>query len=261
MIVGKVVGSVVSTRKNERLIGQTAKRQAVTNYKKTISSIKREMGTDHTVSIDDKKYNCIYMLITKGKAMTNKERFIEIFRSKIKREGAEKLLDYICSSGSDFFTAPASTRFHGAYEGGLLEHSLNVYECLCDFVKRPRFREKYGFTFSEESLAIAALLHDLCKTNFYKTEMRNVKKNGVWESVPYYTIEDNLPYGHGEKSVYIISGFMKLTREEAFAIRYHMGFAEDENKRNVGKSFELYPLGFALHMADMEATYFLEGKD
>ena len=168
------------------------------------------------------------------------------------------MLDYLIEK-TDFFTAPASTRFHGAYEGGLLEHSLNVYECLCDFVKRPRFRDTYGFVFDEESLAIAALLHDVCKTNFYKTEMRNVKKNGVWESVPYYTIEDSLPYGHGEKSVYIVSGFMKLTRDEAFAIRYHMGFSGPEDANQVGKALEMFPLAFALCVADMEASYYMEG--
>ena len=112
---------------------------------------------------------------------------------------------------------------------------------------------------SEESVAIVALLHDLCKVNCYKEGRRNVKgPDGKWESVPTYEYDDQLPYGHGEKSVYIITGFMRLTREEAFAIRYHMGFSEDESKRNVGKAFELYPLGFALHTADMEATYFLE---
>ncbi len=190
--------------------------------------------------------------------MTNREKFIEIFNSKITREGADKLLEYI-ENKTDFFTAPASTRFHGAYEGGLLEHSLNVYECLCDFVSRPRFCEKYGFKFSEESLAIVALLHDLCKTNFYKTEMRNVKKNGVWESVPYYTIEDSLPYGHGEKSVYILSGFLKLTRDEAFAIRYHMGFSGPEDANQIGRALELFPLAFALCVADMEASYYMEG--
>ena len=193
--------------------------------------------------------------------MTNKEKFIEIYTSCIKREGADKLLDFLTSPDkSDFFTAPASTRYHGAYEGGLLEHSLNVYECLDDFCKTNRFRNKFGFTFSDESIAIAALLHDICKVNFYKTEMRNVKKNGVWESVPYYTIEDNLPYGHGEKSVYIASGYMKLTREEAFAIRYHMGYSSDrEDPRNVSLAFEMFPLAFAVHVADSEATYFIEG--
>ena len=191
--------------------------------------------------------------------MTNKEKFMEIFTSCVTREGADKLLEYI-ETKTDFFTAPASTRFHGSYEGGLIEHSLNVYECLCDFVKRPRFRDKYGFSFSEESLAIVALLHDICKTNFYKTEMRNVKKNGVWTTVPYYTIEDNLPYGHGEKSVYIASGYMRLTRDEAFAIRYHMGYSSEfEDIRNVSKAFEMFPLAFAVHVADSESTYYVEG--
>ena len=191
--------------------------------------------------------------------MTNREKFLDIYNSLITREGADKLLEYI-ECKTDFFTAPASTRFHGAHEGGLLEHSLNVYECLCDFASRPRFKEKYGFSFSDESLAIVALLHDLCKTNFYKTEMRNVKKNGVWESVPYYTIEDNLPYGHGEKSVYIISGFLKLTRDEAFAIRYHMGFSGPEDTNQIGKALEMFPLAFALCVADMEASYYMEGN-
>ncbi len=190
--------------------------------------------------------------------MTNREKFLQIYKEKITREGADKLLDYLTSDKCDFFTAPASTRYHGAYEGGLLEHSLNVYECLCQIV--PRLHEKYGFEFSEESLAVAALLHDLCKVNFYKTEMRNVKKNGVWESVPYFTIEDNLPYGHGEKSVYIISGYMRLSRDEAFAIRYHMGFSGPEDPGNVGKAFELFPLALALSWADMEASYYMEGS-
>lgn len=190
--------------------------------------------------------------------MNNREKFIEIYKSCITREGADKFLDYLCEK-TDFFLAPASTRFHGAYEGGLLEHSLNVYECLCDQVKHSRFCEKYGFSFSEESLAIVALLHDVCKTNFYKTEMRNVKKNGVWESVPYYTIEDNLPYGHGEKSVYIISGYMRLTRDEAFAIRYHMGFSGTDDANQVGRALEMFPLAYLLCMADMEASYYVEG--
>lgn len=190
--------------------------------------------------------------------MTNREKFLQIYQEKITREGSDKLLEYLTSDKCDFFTAPASSRYHGAYEGGLLEHSLNVYECLTQIV--PRLHDKYGFTFPDESLAIAALLHDLCKVNFYKTEMRNVKRNGVWEAVPYYTIEDNLPYGHGEKSVYIISGYMRLTRDEAFAIRYHMGFSGPEDAGNVGKAFEMFPLALALSWADMEASYYMEGS-
>ena len=190
--------------------------------------------------------------------LENKEKFINIYKAYIKRDGADKLLEYLCSS--DFFTAPASTRFHGSYAGGLCEHSINVFECLKDIMERPRMKEVYGVKHSDESIAIASLLHDVCKVDFYVESTRNVKENGVWKSVPYYTIEDKLPYGHGEKSVYIISGFMKLTRDEAFAIRYHMGFSTGEDLNNVGKAFEMFPLAFAVSVADMEASYFLESK-
>ncbi len=194
-------------------------------------------------------------------AMTREERFISIFKSKIRREGADRLLDFLCSDNSDFFTAPASTRYHGSYPGGLLEHSLNVYDCLRDYLARTRVREVYGLDYSEESIAIVALLHDLCKVNFYVESTRNVKENGVWKSVPFYTIDDQLPYGHGEKSVYIISGYMRLTRDEAFAIRYHMGFSTNDDANMVGSALAKFPLAMALFVADMEATYCLEGKD
>ncbi len=196
-----------------------------------------------------------------GEAMTNEERFISVFKSKIHREGADKLLEFLLSDNSDFFTAPASTRYHGAYPGGLLEHSLNVYDCLCDYLARPRVKEVYGLDYSEESIAIAALLHDLCKVNFYVESTRNVKENGVWVQKPYYTIDDKLPYGHGEKSVYIITAYMRLTRDEAFAIRYHMGFSGTEDNNNVGAAFAKFPLAVALATADMEAAYFVEGTD
>ena len=192
--------------------------------------------------------------------MPNRERFIEIFRRDIKREGADALLSYLMSDSCDFFRAPASTRFHGSYEGGLLEHSLNVYDCLCDYMARKRVKDVYGIEYSAESIAIAALLHDLCKINFYVESTRNVKENGVWKSVPYYTIDDRLPYGHGEKSVYIASGYMRLTRDEAFAIRYHMGFSGPEDMNSVSSAFEMFPLAFALNVADSEAAYFVEGK-
>lgn len=190
--------------------------------------------------------------------MDKREEFLSLYQENIKREGADKLLEYLQSPQSDFFEAPASTRFHGAYAGGLCEHSVNVYHCLKAYVERERVRETYGFTTSDESIAIAALLHDLCKVNCYKPGTRNVKENGVWKSVPTFEYSDDLPYGHGEKSVYIITGFMRLTREEAFAIRYHMGFAGTEDQRNVGEAFQRFPLAFALSTADMEATYFLE---
>lgn len=196
--------------------------------------------------------------------MTAKEEFISIYKDKIKREGADKLLEFL--EKSDFFTAPSSTRFHGSYEGGLVAHSVNVYHCLTDYLSRPRTKELYGMDYSEETVAIVALLHDVCKINFYSVDFRNKKNDetGQWEKVPYYTINDTLPYGHGEKSVYILSGYFygenRLTREEAFAIRYHMGFSGIEDKNTIGRALEMYPLALALNVADMEASYYLEGS-
>lgn len=194
--------------------------------------------------------------------MSGKEEFIEIYKSQIHREGADALLDYL-ENKSDFFTCPASAKFHGAYAGGLCDHSLNVYHCLADYLARERVQELYGVEASGESIAIAALLHDLCKIGCYKSGTRNVKNEvtGQWEKVPTFFYEDPMPYGHGEKSVYIISGFMKLKREEAMAIRWHMGFSGGEDARLVGQALEQYPLAFALSVADMEATYFLEGEE
>lgn len=193
--------------------------------------------------------------------MNNKERFIEVYKKYIHREGSDKLLEYLMSHSSDFFDAPASARYHGNYDGGLVEHSLNVYDCLKDYLERTRVKTTYGLNYNDESIAIVALLHDLCKINCYKKGTRNVKENGQWKQVPTFEYNDTLPYEHGEKSVYMISGYMRLTREEAFAIRYHMGFSGSEDARNVGAAFEMFPLAFALSTADMEATYFIEGKN
>ncbi|MBQ8351897.1 MAG: HD domain-containing protein [Clostridia bacterium] len=193
--------------------------------------------------------------------MTAREEFIKIYQENIHREGADKLLEYLDSPASDFFTAPASTRYHGSREGGLCEHSINVYKCLKSYLARPEVAAEYGLSYNEETVAIAALLHDICKVNCYKVSQRNVKgPDGRWQSVPYYEFDDQLPYGHGEKSVYIASGYMRLTREEAFAIRYHMGFSTEMDARNVGNAFAAYPLAIALYIADMEATYFVDDK-
>ena len=193
--------------------------------------------------------------------MTDKEKFLQIYNGNIKREGADKLLEFL--EKSDFFTAPASTRFHGAYEGGLLRHSLNVYECLVAYLERERVKEQYKLSVSDETAAVVALLHDVCKVNFYTISYRNSKneKTGQWEKLPYYSINDTLPYGHGEKSVYMVSGFMRLSREEAMAIRWHMGFSGIEDKNTIGAALEKYPLAFALSVADMEASYFIEGRE
>ncbi len=191
----------------------------------------------------------------------NQQRFTEIFKENITRPGSERLLEWLNSDGSDFFTAPASTKYHGAYEGGLCEHSINVYYCLKEYLARERVKNEYGLDYSDEAVAIVALLHDLCKVNLYRTGYRNAKnEQGVWEKVPYYEFHETLPYGHGEKSVYIISGFMRLTRDEAMAIRWHMGFSGEENTNTIGKALELFPLALAAHIADMEATFYVEGK-
>ncbi|NLF34624.1 MAG: hydrolase [Clostridiales bacterium] len=190
--------------------------------------------------------------------MSSREEFIEVYNANITRPGAKELLQFL-EEKSDFFTSPASVRFHSAYAGGLCDHSLNVYHCLADYLARERVSELYGLSYSDESIAIVSLLHDLCKAGCYKTGSRNVKgEDGKWKAVPTFLFDDPLPYGHGEKSVYIISGFMRLSRDEAMAIRWHMGFSGTEDNRMVGRAFQRYPLSFALSVADMEAAYLME---
>ena len=185
--------------------------------------------------------------------MDYRAEFLEIFQQKVSRPGSEKLLAWLDTT--DFFRAPASTRFHGACESGLVMHSLNVYHAL-----RERSFEEGD---SEETFAICGLLHDLCKANFYKPGTRNVKNEvtGQWEKVPSYSIEDAFPYGHGEKSVYLIERFMRLRTAEAVAIRWHMGGFDDSvrgGSRAMGEAFYQYPLAVKLHLADLTATYLLE---
>lgn len=192
-----------------------------------------------------------------------KDKFIKAYTENITRPGADKLLAWIESS--DFFTAPASTRFHLSSPGGLLEHSLHVFErmkaiCANEATITPGFNEP-----SMETIAVCGLLHDICKANFYAVEMRNRKNDqGRWEQYPFYVVDDKLPYRHGEKSVYIISGFMRLSREEAMAIRWHMGFSDNDFQGggySVGNAFDKFPLAVLLHIADLQATYLDETGD
>ena len=190
--------------------------------------------------------------------------FITTYRTFIKRDGADKLLEYL-SSKSDFFTAPASSRFHYDFEGGLCAHSLNVFRRLVKLLEG-EYGADWKDTFSPESVAIVGLLHDVCKINYYKISYRNVKneETGQWEKKPIYTVEDELPYGHGEKSVYIVSGFMRLTREEAMAINWHMGGFDDRVRGGsftVGQAFYKYPLAALTHTADFLATYIDEREE
>ena len=181
--------------------------------------------------------------------------FIRIFQENITREGSAKLLEWL--KKSDFFRAPASTKFHSAHAGGLCEHSVKTYYRFLQNLEM-EYAEESEEKVSPESAAIIALLHDVCKVNYYKEEMRNVKVDGEWVQKPYYTVDDALPYGHGEKSVYIISGFMRLTRDEAMAINWHMGGFD---QRVLGGSYALsdvfykYPTALLFHLSDVQATY------
>ncbi len=189
--------------------------------------------------------------------MASKEEFLEIFYD-IDREGADKLLDWL--EKSDFFTAPASGRRHSNFRGGLCEHSVKVYKRLVKILEG-EFGENWGKRFSPESVAIMGLLHDVCKVNTYTEDVRNVKVDGRWEQRPYWKYEDTLPYGHGEKSVYILSAFIKLTREEALAINWHMGEYDprvQSGSVSMGDVYYKYPICLLLHLADLSATYFDE---
>lgn len=190
----------------------------------------------------------------------NKEQ-IEFFRntlSGIDRDGMDALIQFV--EKSDFYTAPASARFHLAREGGLLEHSINVYNSLM------RKKHSEGSLWHDvladvpdESIAITALLHDICKTYYYSVEMRNKKVGSEWIQVPSYRVEDKIPYGHGEKSVMMIEEYMKLKPMERYAIRWHMGpYSGEQDWNTLGAAMEKYPLVIALFEADMEASHIIE---
>ena len=161
---------------------------------------------------------------------------------------------------TDFFKAPASTRFHGNYEGGLLEHSLNVYHLLKEKLSHKPYSDIVKA--SDETIILITLLHDFCKANYYTVDYRNRKnEDGVWVKEPYYTVNDTIPYGHGEKSVMMITKFIDLTLEEMYCIRWHMGFTEPKELYNtISTVYERYPLALALHEADLEASYILESR-
>lgn len=179
-----------------------------------------------------------------------KDKIIELL-SSTERKGIDKVIKYL--EGSDFFEAPASTRYHGNYKGGLAEHSLNVYEI---FKKK---NEIYDFGLSDDTVKITALLHDICKTNFYTVSSRNMKKDGKWIKVPYYTVDDQVPFGHGEKSVILLQQFIRLSKEEVIIIRWHMGSYEPkENYNYISNSWNICKAGVALHTADLESSYILE---
>ncbi len=182
------------------------------------------------------------------------QQFETIYEEHVTRAGSQELLEWLRKT--DFFTAPASTKFHCACEHGLVQHSISVYQVM---------REKHfdPAVDSEESFALCALLHDVCKAQFYKTTTRNVKneETGQWEKQPYYAIEDSFPYGHGEKSVFLIERFLRLKTSEAVAIRWHMGGFDDAARAGnfaISQAYDKYPLAVKLHLADLESTFLRE---
>ena len=186
----------------------------------------------------------------------NKTRFLSICEKAIHRDGTAELLDWL-ESKSDFFSAPASSRFHLAYCGGLVKHSLNVYDQLVLLKEAYRQFIADESEFSDESIAVVALMHDLCKVNMYKPDTRNVKVNGVWTTEPVYTIDEKFAYGgHGSKSVFLVERFIKLKPHEAVAINCHMG--SWDGGKNVGNAYGKNMLAWLLHVADEAATFVVE---
>lgn len=183
--------------------------------------------------------------------------YIEKYLDKV--DGVENLFDWLKSE--DFFTAPASTKYHGNYEGGLCEHSIHVCECMLNIIRSEAF-SSISCNVDKRSAVLVALFHDVCKVNYYAVSTRNVKNEyGNWEKVPYYTIREKFPAGHGEKSVMILQKYLKLMPDEMMAINWHMGFSDARAKDPIGmnqvsNAFKKYPLAYLLHVADMQATYY-----
>ncbi len=189
--------------------------------------------------------------------MTDKEQFLSICRENIHRDGIDALLSWL--EKSDFFVAPASTRFHGNYEGGLCEHSLNVYR------EAKKLNDIYSLGFSEETLAICGLFHDVCKTNLYKKGSRNVKDEttGAWEKREVWEIDEKIPLGHGEKSCLILQWYIKLNIDELLAIRWHMGGFDAAVKGgdfSISRAQDMSRLVALLSIADMVASHLIEVK-
>lgn len=197
-------------------------------------------------------------------AKKNELRFMDAVHGYIGNRLGIKALTHELMDKTDFFIAPASTHFHGSYAGGLCEHSLNVLHNMLHFINDPHFDDVCQ-RIDKKSAALVALFHDICKANYYTIEMRNRKneKTGRWEKVPFYTVADQFPAGHGEKSVIILQRYLELTDDEIMAINWHMGFSdirthEFSGMNQLNLAFEKYPLALLLHMADVTATYFDE---
>lgn len=202
-------------------------------------------------------------MISNKQLEINRETYIALLR-KVNREGIEELINFL--DKSDFFTAPASGRFHGNYDGGLCEHSLNVCKVALSNYKGLK-AIKPSLKISEESIIVSALLHDLCKIGFYNKAERWTKKDGQWTSYDGYEIKDPFPFGHGEKSVLYANQYIKLELEEMLAIRWHMGYMDmsvglDSSSRYAfQESVNTYPIVTLIHTADWMSSTIIEEYD
>ena len=191
----------------------------------------------------------------------NHDEFVSLLRAS-KRPGIEQLIKYLEST--DFFTAPCSTKYHLSKEGGLCQHSLNVFDAANLFsaaYQFPGVNEERYIPFDDMNVLIASLLHDICKANTYKKELRWRKdESNQWEQYETYSFDEEYAFGHSEKSVYIASKFIKLTDVEAQAINGHMGFSDSRGLQLIGNIFKQNSLALLLHSADMYATYIIENE-
>ena len=181
----------------------------------------------------------------------NKARFISLL-SQVKRNGIDRLIDWF--EKYDFFTAPASTKYHLSEDGGLCQHTLNVYDRL-------KAQADAGLVnLSDESVIITALCHDACKARFYEKKQlwRKGPDGKTWESYDSWVVNEVMPLGHGEKSCYIVQLFTWLSPEEYAMIRFHMGREGEGYNDYFTKAAGMYPGVIALHTADLEAAFIIE---
>lgn len=193
--------------------------------------------------------------------------FYEYNLSQVKRPGMDRLIAYLRKS--DFYTAPASTRYHLSIQGGLVIHSLDVLQAFQGLLfPSPQDASMWEMTVANriisrvpfESMVVFSLLHDICKTYFYKPGVRNVRNEatGQWDKVPTFTVDDRMPLGHGPKSVMIIKQYIPLSSEEMYAIWWHMGPPEGDEKLTYWQAVDKHPFILFAHMADTLASHVME---
>lgn len=168
------------------------------------------------------------------------------------RPGMSDLLEWLHST--DFYEAPASTKYHGAVPKGLIYHSLGVHDCAEKITNM--LADVSYINYTKDELAIASLLHDICKANCYTVYQKNVKKDGVWVQEDAYKFDEQLCFGgHGSKSVYLAQRYITLTTQEAIAINCHMGFTDSNNLSAISNAYQKCHLAWVLHVADEMSTF------